>query len=233
MTIENARKALPLYATNDYRKDCFPYVSERRIERSILMEKLWKKYGLALIVFGFWVGSLVLGCVVTGTIVKHNTIAEVSGQYEAAYAAQIQAYKDQEAASRVLTGDESMNAAINALTDALAVHIAGLRMDRGVTADGAKTYIWGVDIARLDSGKYGSSIESVLAGNIECYSAGHAVRAEDKQIAFEIADAYLRGIRPDKWIPSLEFAEIHADGSVTARNELFTGRSTKYWVYGE
>ena len=120
---------------------------------------------------------------------------------------------------------------VQALSRKLAQHIAGLRMDRGVTEDGARTYIWGVDLARLASGKYGETIADVLAGNIEAYTAGHETRPEDDALGLEIAKMYLDGQRPGRWRPDLEFAEINADGSVTARNELKTTSMTKFWSW--
>ena len=134
---------------------------------------------------------------------------------------------------KILTGDESKQAAIEALAVPISQHIAGLRMDRGVTVAGAKTYIWGVDFARLDSGKYGRTIEEVLSGTVEGYTEGHSTRPEDDNLAKELCTAYYNGELPSKWTPDLEFAEINADGSVTARNELHTGSRTKFWSLDE
>lgn len=131
------------------------------------------------------------------------------------------------------TGDESLNAAIEALVPKIADHIAGLRMDRGVTIDGCRTYVWGVDFSRLDSRKYGSNIDDVLEGNIEGYTKNRGARPEDTELARELCTDYVKKAYPSKWSPDLEFAEINADGSVTARNEYKTGSKTKFWRYGE
>ena len=143
------------------------------------------------------------------------------------------AAKEETKADGQKTEEEILLEEIKAMAVPVAEHIAGLRMDRDVTVAGAKTYVWGVDFARLKSGKYGETIEDVLEGNIEGYTKGHAVRPEDSALAFDLCKEYKTGKLPSKWTPDLEFAEINADGSVTARNELNTNSKTKYWWWEE
>lgn len=191
------------------------------------------KNGIALIVLFAWAASMMLGCCLTGVIVRHNTTVRVTAEVTSQLRQDFQSYLDQQEqerkAAQFLTGEASMQAAIDSMVEPIAEHVAGLRMDRGVTIAGAKTYVWGVDFPRLDSGKYGSTIQQILEGNIEGYTKGHAVRNEDREIARELVTAYMKGERPDKWTPDLEFAEINADGSVTARNKLKTDSTTKFW----
>ena len=132
----------------------------------------------------------------------------------------------------LLTGEESRQAAINDLGEKLAVHAAGLRMDRKVTKAGAETYLW-VDAARLLSGKYGSTIDDVLSGPVENYDRNHAVRNEDREIGLKVASAVINGAFPDGFTTDLQFAEINADGSVTARSKLKTDSTTVFWRVSE
>lgn len=132
----------------------------------------------------------------------------------------------------LLTGEESRQAAINDLGEKLAVHAAGLRMDRKVTKAGAETYLW-VDAARLLSGKYGSTIDDVLSGPVENYDPNHAVRNEDREIGLKVASAVINGAYPDGFTTDLQFAEINADGSVTARSKLKTDSTTVFWRVSE
>ena len=132
----------------------------------------------------------------------------------------------------LLTGEESRQAAINDLGEKLAVHAAGLRMDRKVTKAGAETYLW-VDAARLLSGKYGATIDDVLSGPVENYDPNHAVRNEDREIGLKVASAVINGAFPDGFTTDLQFAEINADGSVTARSKLKTDSTTVFWRVSE
>ena len=156
-----------------------------------------------------------------------NTAA-LSTLYEAGF----KDYLNWQMGKNIKTGDESLQDAIDAMIPKIADHIAGLRMDRGVTADGCRTYVWGVDFSRLDMKRYGD-LDSVLEGNIEGYTKDRGARPEDTELARELCTAYMKKEYPAKWSPDLEFAEINADGSVTARNEYKTGSKTKFWRYGE
>lgn len=132
----------------------------------------------------------------------------------------------------LLTGAESRQAAIDDLGGKLAIHAAGLRMDRKVTKAGAETYLW-VDAARLLSGKYGATIDDVLSGPVENYDKNHAVRNEDREIGLKVASAVINGAFPDGFTTDLQFAEINADGSVTARSKLKTDSTTVFWRIAE
>lgn len=211
-----------------------PYM-ERRVNMRDLIHEFWRENKVSIVAVSAAIIWTLTSCGITGLIVRKNTTTEVTAQVTSQLRADFQRYLDEQEeerrASQFLTGDASLQAAIDEMVPIIAEHIAGLRMDRGVTIDGAKTYIWGVDFTRLDSGKYGSSIQEVVEGNVEGYVKGHAVRNEDREIARELVTAYMHGERPDRWRPDLEFAEINPDGSVTARNMLFTNSMTKYWGY--
>jgi hypothetical protein len=102
----------------------------RRISRQ---EELKRRYGLSLIVFMIWGASMMLGCCITGVIVRHNTEKELCQEYAIEYASQLEAYKRQQAeqvqAEHWLSGDASREAAINQAIDAVAPVIAKLNTD--------------------------------------------------------------------------------------------------------
>ena len=221
----------------------------RRQYREMELDRIKKRFLPTLIGFAvFAIYTILLSAGVRSNAVKGNVeyteaavrsavaserayIFEVANITPAQFAAMEEAKK--EGQPTILTGEESRQAAIEALAGPIAEHIAGLRMDRNVTLDGVKTYIWGVDFARLDSGKYGHTIEGILSGSVEGYTKGRATRPEDDDLAKELCTAYYNGELPSRWSPDLEFAEINADGSVTARNELNTDSKTKYWWWEE
>lgn len=131
---------------------------------------------------------------------------------------------------RPKTGQDSYNEALKAIEDPLAVHVAGLRQKRKVTKAGAETYCW-VDLARLKSGNYGTSLLDFLTNplQIEGYYPDIHVRPEDREIAHRVAVIYMNGEFPDGFTVDFQYAEINPDGSVTARTELNTGSMTKFW----
>lgn len=211
------------------------YAERPKFNLQDAVHDFWRDHRIAIQIAGLMIAWSVTLCSITEAWTRKVVTKEVTLQVQSEMRHGFQQYLEQmeqdEKAAQFLTGEASRQAAIDEMIMPIAEHIAGLRMDRHVTVDGVKTYIWGVDFTRLDSGKYGSTIQQVLDGNVEAYKKGHAVRNEDKEIARELVTAYMNGERPDRWTPDLEFAEINADGSVTARSKLKTDSTTKFWRY--
>lgn len=163
---------------------------------------------------------------------EHRVSREVRQTVEAemrqGFAEYLAQKEEEKKAAEFLTGEASQQAAINDLGGKLAIHAAGLRMDRKVTKAGAETYLW-VDVARMLSGKYGATIDDVLAGPVENFDPNHAVRDEDREIGMKVASAVISGTYPNGFTQELQFAEINADGSVTARSKLKTDSTTVFW----
>lgn len=208
--------------------------TELRMEMQHRMEKAKKRYGLALIVLFVWAASLMIGCCLTGVIVHKKTEAateeRVTHEMRASMQAYIEEQERQSKAAAFLTGEDSIQAAIDDIAEPLSVHIATLRQDRKVTEAGAETYGW-VDIARWLSGTHGATLHDVLTepNQIESYVEGHAVRNEDLAIAKRIATMVVNGVYPDGFTINLQYAQINADGSVTARDSLKTDSMTTFW----
>lgn len=135
---------------------------------------------------------------------------------------------------RPKTGQDSYNDALKAIEDPLAIHVAGLCQIRKVTKAGAETYCW-VDIARLKSGNYGTSLLDFLTDptQIEGYYPDVNVRNEDREIAHRVAEMVMRKEYPNGFTSDFQYAYIHADGSVTARTDLNANSATKYWGIAE
>ena len=239
MTDYNARLQMPLFAASDYSEEknrADRLRAELRLEMQNRVEKAKKRYGLALIVLFAWAASMMVGCCLTGWIVHNRTEKEVTERVTHEMRAAMQAYLEeqetQQKAASFLSGEASTQAAIDSIAGQLAPLIAGLRMDGRVTTEGAYTYGWTV-IARLQSGKYGNSIAEVLsnAGQYEYYNPEHGTREEDVAIARQIASDYINGTFPDGYFSGIEFCQINADGSVTARDDFYTGSTTNFWKY--
>lgn len=194
--------------------------------------------GIALILILAWAVSMMIGCGITGAVVRHRTTKEVTEAVTSQMRGEFQRYLEEQENARMaaglITGDESRQAASDEIADALAPLIAGLRMDGKVTKPGAYTYGWMV-VSRLHSGRYGDTITQVLSwdGHYEYYDPDHACRPEDREIAAEIAQDYIAGDLPSGFSWKIEFAKINADGSVTARDEFKSGEETYTWRYPE
>ena len=242
MTDTNARALVPVWASQDEPTPP-PRQTPPRFNPQDWFHDFKIKNGIGMILLFAWAASMMIGCIATGMIVHHNTTQRVTKQVKSDTEGEMRAGfakwcsdhnidpQTGEKIEKLLVDEESKQAQITALSKLFAEHIASLRMDRHVTKDGAITYIWGVDIPRAESGRYGD-MQSVLDGSVEGYVKGHPTRPEDDALGLEIATDYISGKRPDRWRPDLEFAVINADGSVTARNEHITGPSTAYWWYG-
>lgn len=130
----------------------------------------------------------------------------------------------------VKADQESYAEALKAVEDPIAQHVAGLRQKRKCTKAGAETYAW-VDIAILESGKYGNSLTDFIAdpGRIEGYYVDVFVREEDREIAQKVAEMYMSKKFPNGFTTDYQFAVINSDGSVTARTEYKVTPNTKFW----
>lgn len=196
------------------------------------VRRIMRRYGILLMTAAvFTVYTVCLSAFVARRAEKRVRLevteavtAELRQEYEAKIT-ELEAERN-----RVLTDEESLRGAIEALKAPLAQHAAGLRMDRKVTKEGAETYLY-VDCARWLSGLHGKTIEEVLSepNQVEAYTPGHATRNEDEEIAERVATAILTGKYPDGFTPELRYAEINADGSVTARDKWKTDSTTTFW----
>ena len=167
--------------------------------------------------------------VYTKNRVSHEVRQTVEAEMRQGFAVYLEQQEEQRKRESFLTDEDSTLEAIMELGRRLKTHCSCLRMDRKVTKEGAETYLW-VDVARLFSGKYGKSIDEVLeSGQIEAYDPNHATRDEDGDIAYDVAERAIRGEWPNGFTLDLQFAEINADGSVTARTKLYTDSTTKFW----
>ena len=227
MTDMNIKNLIPVYASEDLPKHEKPRMTETGWFRSFKVNG-----GLWLIILFAWAASMMIGCCITGLIVRKTTTDRVTEEVTHKMRAEFQEYLNQQEEQRkkesFLTGDASLQAAINDLGKKLGIHVAGLRQDRKVTKAGAETYCY-VDIARLLSGLYGKTIDDVLNGPVENYDENHPVRDEDLEIGMKVAAAVMTGHYPNGFTTDLQFAEINADGSVTARNKLKTDSTTVFW----
>ena len=97
------------------------------------MDRLKKRYGIALIGLFVWAASMMVGCCLTGVIVRHQTEKRVRAEEAKHYEQMLADYHEQrqqeQAAQYFLSGEASREAAINQEVEAVAPVIARLSTD--------------------------------------------------------------------------------------------------------
>ena len=237
MTVDNFKALVPVWAAQDE-----PTPPPRRTPPRFDPQDWFRDFkirnGLGLILLFVWAASMLLGCCVTGVIVRHNTTERVTQEVTSKLRSDFQRYLDQmeqeQRAAQFLTGDASFEAAVDDLAVPMSQIIATYAMDYDVTQEGLYTIGW-VFCARSakNSTEFGKTPQEILekAGAWEGAVVGHATRPQDLELAREIARAFLSGSYPDDYTTALTFFTREAGGKIIARNELYTGPYTVYWRY--
>ena len=242
ITIEHGKALVPLYAQIDDIPT--PSKAPRRQRGSFDPQDWFRDFkirnGIGLILLFAWAASMMIGCCITGVIVRHNTTERVTAEVTSELRNGFQEYLDRQEqerkAAQFLTGDASLEAAVEGLAVPLSQIIATYAMDYGVTQEGLTTIGW-VFCARYakDSTEFGRTPQEILekAGAWEGKVVGHATRPQDLELAREIARAFLSGQYPDGFTTALTFFVREAGGKIIARNEFYTGPYTIYWWFGK
>ena len=238
MTVDNFKALVPVWAAQ-YEPTPPPRQSPPRFNLQDWIRDFKIRNGIGLILLFVWAASMMIGCCITGVIVRHNTTERVTAEVTSQLRQDFQRYLDQmemeQKAAQFLTGDASFEAAVEGLAVPMAQVIATYAQDYGVTQEGLYTIGW-VFCARYarNSTEFGKTPQEILEkdraweGNV----VGHAVRPQDTELAREIARAFLPGEYPNDYTTALTF--FNREGTkIIARNELFTGPYTKYWWMGK
>lgn len=190
----NARHLVPLYAETENPNNVIThdFVNTRRLNREMKVEKLKKRYGLALIALFAWAASMMIGCCLTGVIVRHNAVKETQARCAAQYAAELEAYKREQAeaeqAAHWLSGDASREAFINQQIEIGARAAGASQMRLDVQKGGVVMTI----LARVMSKQYPDSFKEVAEekDQIPFYSASNTYTQHDWDIAESIIRPY-------------------------------------------
>lgn len=198
-----------------------------------------QKNGIAVIVAVLWSASLILGCCITGAVVKHRTTEKVTEEVTMTLRGEFQRHLDQleaeRRASQFLTGEDSFAAAVEELAGPMAQVIATYAQDFNIQRDGLYTIGW-VYCARVarNSTEFGLTPQEILEKKSawEGKVVGHPVRNQDTEIARAIAEDFLNGQYPDNYTDDLTFF-VRKGSAIIARNEYNPGPYTHTWQYGK
>ena len=230
MTIERCKEILPIWSAE-------PTPPAPRLTAGDWFRGFKKQNGIAILIGLVWLASLMLGCIVTGCIVRSRTEKRVTDEVTAELRAGFQEYltqmEEERKAAQFLTGDASFEAAVNDLAEPLSHLIATYSHDFGVQRDSLFTLGW-VFCARVaqNSTEFGKTPQEILErpSAWEGKVVGHAVRNQDKEIARTIAENYLKGIYPNDYTDDLTFL-VRKGTEVIARNDYNPGPYTKTWQF--
>jgi len=155
MNIEETKNLFPVWASEDPIFDRAVKVHRREAE----MDRLKKRYGIALIGLFVWAASMMVGCCLTGVVVRHQTEKRVRAEEAKHYEQMLADYHEQrqqeQAAQYFLSGEASREAAINQEVEAVAPVIAKLSTDAQKATEAACM------LARVMNPSYPNSFKEV------------------------------------------------------------------------
>ena len=153
-------------------------------------ERFMKRYAFAIgFIFALAVYSVLI-CVITGTIVKRNTTAELTLRFEA----EMEDYKNAEIGKRIVTGNDSKTAALREDAKLIAKVLYGVRSNN---EKDLRTLVWCV-LNRVDNKSYPATVAEVVNQDRQWmgYSEDNPVLNDLFNLAYGELEIWYGGIRP-------------------------------------
>lgn len=190
--------------------------------------RFMKRYAFAIVFIAVLAIYSVLICLVTGMVVRRNTLTEMEAQYRA----QMQAYLDQQEQERMaaglVTGEESRQAGMDLEAREIAKVLYGVRTNNQTDL---RTLVWCV-LNRVDNKSYPNTVAEVVAQDRQWmgYSVDNPVLDDLFNIAYGELEIWYGGIRPCSpdfvfmnWTPS----------EITLRDTFEFSSKTHSWSVGK
>lgn len=230
MTKELAIKEFPRWAMDEYASA----EQTRNIRRDAedMIHDFKKKHGILLALAFIWGFSMIVGCCVTGMIVRANTAAQVRAEAAAEFDARLEQYKAEQAyqaqAEHFLSGDASREAAVNQAIDAVAQVIAKLSTDAQKATEACCM------LARVMNPAYPDSFQEVAAQPQQwMFYTGedNTFSQHDREIAESIVRPYMEsGIVPNGLTAEMVYGEWTQNDFVL-RDSYRTTSTMHTWRY--
>lgn len=219
--MEKAISRPVVYGTNQIRK-------EAKKMLPVWVERFLKRYGILLLALAvLWCDSYI-----TAVITRHNTTLEVTeqltAQYETDYAAKLQAYKNEQAAAQFMSGDKSLQAAMDLESDEIARVIGTMKTKRM-----KQTMVWNI-LVRVDSPFYPNNVSEVVAQPQQWmfYDEKNPIKDDDKALALEQLKLWHEGRYPAGLSASFVYGEW-SDNDYVLRDTWEKNSKTNYWRFPE
>lgn len=162
--------------------------------------------------------------------VTKEVTASVTAELRQGFQKYLDEMERQRMASGLLTGEASLQAAMEDEAKAIAKLLYGYRNN---SLRDRKTLIWCV-LARVDSNAYPNTVEAVVdqAKQWMFYQSNNPVRPDDQELAMEMLKEWHDGKYPAGFSSEFVYAEWSAH-DIALRNEYKTSSKTKYFRYPE
>lgn len=230
MTREKASEMCPVWASGEAVRILDepeePKESPWRMKMSLKQEKFLKRYGFAIGFIAALAVYSVLICLITGTVVRRNTIDEMEHEYRARMQAYIDRQEEERMASSLVTGEKSRQAGMDLEAREIARVLYGIKDN---SENDLRTAVWCI-LNRVDNPGYPGNIYQVCGQSQQWmgYSAENPVLDNLYKIAKEELETWYAGTRPCdsslvylNWTPS----------RITLRDNWQDGSNTNYWRY--
>ncbi len=209
-----------------------PYQSQRRREAAMMVKHLFRlfirRYGVALLIVAvLWADSAI-----TAIIVRHNTTVEVTEQVTSEMRREFQDYlieqEQERQAASFMTGDASLQAAMDEESDAIARVIGTMTTKRM-----KQTMIWNI-LVRVDSPFYPNNVKDVVGQPQQWmfYDEKNPIRDDDKQLALEQLKLWHEGRYPAGLSANYVYGEWSTNDYVL-RDNWEKNSKTNYWRFPE
>ncbi len=176
--------------------------------------------------------GLIVWTWVTTAITRHNAVEETTEKLTAAFAIEkekaVQAVRDEYAAARFLSGEASLQAAMEQEAGWISKVLYGMKDNN---EKDLRTAVWCI-LSRVDNPWYPNSVEDVCRQKDQWmgYSGDNPVLTNLKDLALEELAVWHNGERP----VSQEYVYLYwTPQKVTLRDSFTDGSTTNYWRYGQ
>ena len=238
------RDLLPLYAAAEVeipvkvyepkreqkQKQARTHVKPARMQAEEKAARFWRKNKITVFGAVFLMLWTVVTCCVTGSVVRKRTTAEVTSELRAGFSDYLAQQDYERSAAAFLTGEDSLQTAMDAEADSLARLLYGYRNN---SLRDRKTLIWCV-LARVDNNGYPGSVEAVVNQDKQWmfYTSDNPIREDDRAIALEQLREWHSGKYPEKFDDSFVYAEWSAS-DIALRNTWLKSSDTSWWRFPE
>lgn len=167
-------------------------------------------------------------CAIAAHNARVDVITELTAKYDAEYAAKLEAYKNQQQAASLLTGEASLQAAISLEADEIARAIGPMK-----TRQMKLAMIWNI-LARVDNPLFPNSVHDVVAQPEQWmfYSPDNPIRDDDRELALEQLRLWHDGRYPAGFSSSFVYA-TWSDSDYVLRDQWEKSGTMNTWRYPE
>lgn len=232
MEKEIASELFPLWASAEAVKIADEVPEQEKAPWGFVMnvkaERFIKRYGLALaVIIGIAVYSVLL-CVVTGSIVRRNTMNEMEAQYRGKMQAYIDKQEQERMVAGLVTGEASRQAGMDLEAREIARVLYGIKDN---SENDLRTAVWCI-LNRVDNSAYPANVYQVCSQAKQWmgYAPENPVLDNLYKIAREELEIWYSGTRPvDNTFIYLNWTPA----KVTLRDAWENNSNTNYWRYGQ